>query len=54
VTDNVKVPWYIDLLNLNIENDDLGEARRRIHLYMGAFRDGGTRITRNLDFAAHV
>jgi malate synthase len=52
VTDTVKVPWYIDLLNLNIGNDDLGEARRRIHLYMAAFRDDGTRITRNLDFAA--
>jgi malate synthase len=51
VSDEVKVPWYIDLLNLNIGNTDLEEARRRIAMYMDAFRGDGTRITRNLDFA---
>ena len=30
VTDDVKPPWYIDLLNINLNNHDLGEARRRI------------------------
>jgi malate synthase len=44
-----KAPWYIDLLNLNLNNDDLVEARRRIDLYFEAFRRDGTRITKNLD-----
>ena len=52
VTDDVKLPWYIDLLNINLENSDLKEARRRIQLLTDAFRKDGTRITENLDFAA--
>jgi len=44
-----KAPWYIDLLNLNLNNHDLTEARRRIDLYFEAFRRDGTRITNNLD-----
>jgi malate synthase len=47
-----KAPWYIDLLNLNLDNHDLGEARRRIQRYLGAFDKDGTRITENLDFEA--
>jgi len=50
VTDDVKLPWYIDLLNINIENHDLMEAKRRIRLLAEAFRKDGTRITENLDF----
>ena len=50
VAESVKVPWYIDLLNLNIGNHDPGEASRRIAMYMSAFRKDGTRITENLDF----
>jgi len=50
VTEDLKAPWYIDLLNLNLENSDLEEARRRISLYMTTFRNEGARITRNLDF----
>ncbi|MGD8397108.1 MAG: malate synthase, partial [Candidatus Eiseniibacteriota bacterium] len=50
VTDATKPPWYIDLLNLNLDNHDLDEARRRIRLYMDAFRTDGTRMTENLDF----
>jgi malate synthase len=50
VTDAVKPPWYIDLLNLNLNNHDLGRARERIARYMQAFRTDGTRITENLDF----
>ena len=46
----VKAPWYIDLLNLNLNNHDLGEARRRIALYMDTFGKDGRRITENLDF----
>jgi malate synthase len=45
-----KAPWYIDLLNLNLDNHDLGEARRRIQRYLAAFAQDGTRITENLDF----
>ena len=52
VTDDVKTPWYIDLLNINLDNHELETARARIRLYMDAFRKDGTRITRNLDVAA--
>jgi malate synthase len=51
VMDAVKLPWYIDLLNINLDNHDLGEARRRIQLLEDAFRRDGTRITENLDFS---
>jgi len=50
VTDGVKAPWYIDLLNINLGNHDLEEAKSRIRLYMNAFRMDGTRIAKNLDF----
>jgi malate synthase len=52
VAEPVKAPWYVDLLNLNLGNEELGEARRRIGMYFEAFRADGTRITRNLDFEA--
>src|SRR6516162_7391319 len=51
VLDDVKLPWYIDLLNINLENHDLTEAKRRIRLFAEAFRKDGTRITENLDFS---
>jgi malate synthase len=50
VMDATKMPWYVDLLNINIDNSDLGEAKRRIGRLMEAFRKNGTRITENLDF----
>jgi malate synthase len=50
VTEPTKAPWYIDLLNINLNNHDIDEARRRIRLYMDAFKRDGTRVTRNLDF----
>jgi malate synthase len=50
VTNNVKLPWYIDLLNLNLNNHDLAIARSRIWAYIEAFERDGTRITENLDF----
>ena len=43
VMDDVKLPWYIDLLNINLDNHDLAEARRRIRLLAEAFRKDGTR-----------
>jgi malate synthase len=50
VTDDVKAPWYIDLLNINLNNHDLEMATQRITRYMEAFRANGTRLTENLDF----
>ena len=51
VMDDVKLPWYIDLLNINLNNTDLNESRRRIRILADAFRKDGTRITENLDFS---
>ena len=45
-----KLPWYIDLLNLNLNNHDVATARSRIHDCIEAFEQDGTRITENLDF----
>jgi malate synthase len=50
VLEPVKAPWYIDLLNLNINNEDLATGEARIREYLDAFGRDGTRITRNLDF----
>jgi len=50
VLDEVKTPWYIDLLNINLNNYSLEEGKKRIAQYMDAFRKDGTRITENLDF----
>jgi len=49
VTSPVKLPWYVDLLNLNLDNGDLVEARRRISAYLEAF-GRGERITGNQSF----
>ncbi len=46
----VKPPWYIDLLNINLDNTDLAVGEARIREYLDAFGRDGTRITRNLDF----
>jgi malate synthase len=50
VTSGVKPPWYIDLLNLSLNNYDLAAAKSRIRSYIEAFERDGTRITENLDF----
>jgi malate synthase len=50
VEDPLKLPWYIDLLNVNLDNDDLGEAERRIGRLVEAFRRDGTRVTENVDW----
>ena len=52
VTEAVKMPWFVDLLNVNLGNSNLTEARRRIRLLVDSFKKDGTRITENLDFAA--
>ncbi|MCC5930100.1 MAG: malate synthase [Cyclobacteriaceae bacterium] len=50
VLDKVKYPWYIDLLNINLNNFNLNEAKKRINLYINSFKKDNTRITENLDF----
>jgi malate synthase len=50
VLDDIKAPWYIDLLNINLNNHDLQIAKERLDLYTDAFKMDGTRITENLDF----
>jgi malate synthase len=50
VTRDGKLPWYIDLLNVNLNNVDLTEAKRRIRLLTEAFEKSGERLTGNLDF----
>lgn len=47
-----KPPWYIDLLNLNLNNHDLGIAGQRIASYLATFARDGSRITENPDFEA--
>jgi malate synthase len=50
VLDPVKAPWFVDLLNINLNNHDLATATQRIRCYMNTFRNDGLRITENLDF----
>jgi malate synthase len=50
VLEPVKAPWYIDLLNLNLNVTELSVAQERIRSFLDAFGRDGTRITRNLDF----
>jgi len=37
-------------LNVNLDNHDLDEARRRIQRLVHVFMADGTRLTENLDF----
>jgi malate synthase len=50
VRSELKAPWYVDLLNLNLETTELSVARERIRAYLDQLAANGTRITRNLDF----
>ncbi len=50
VGESTKLPWYVDLLNVNLNVQDLATARERIARYKRAFTADGTRITENLDF----
>ena len=45
-----KLPWFIDLLNINLNISNVDEAKKRIDMYMDAFIKDGTRITENVDF----
>jgi malate synthase len=44
-----KLPWFIDLLNINLNNTNLQLAKERISIYIDTFKRDGTRITENLD-----
>ena len=50
VHDPVKIPWYIDLLNFNLNNMSPGIAGGRIVQYMETLKKDGRRITENPDF----
>ena len=50
VFNEFKIPWFIDLLNINLNNEDLAEARKRIADYIETFKLEGKRITENPDF----
>jgi malate synthase len=49
---DIKFPWFIDLLNINLNNTNLEVAKKRINLYMETFRKERKRITENLDFTS--
>lgn len=51
VLHHTKLPWFIDLLNLNLNNFDLDLAKIRISAYVKKFASDGERITKNLDLA---
>jgi malate synthase len=44
-----KLPWFIDLLNINLNNMNLALANDRIKLYIDTFSKEGKRITANPD-----
>jgi malate synthase len=52
VESGAKLPWFIDLLNINLGNHDLAEAKRRIQLFIEEFDSHGRRVTSNVDFNA--
>jgi malate synthase len=49
VLNDRKMPWFIDLLNINLNNTDLELAESRIRMFMDNFNKDGSRITGNLD-----
>jgi malate synthase len=52
VFNQFKIPWFVDLLNINLNNSDLATAKKRIEKYTEAFKKEGKRITENLDFVS--
>jgi malate synthase len=50
VLNRTKLPWFIDLLNINLNNTNLPVSKERIRLYIAEYEKQGTRITENLDF----
>ena len=52
VFNDFKIPWFVDLLNINLNNSDPATAKQRIEKYTEAFKKEGKRITENLDFVS--
>ncbi len=52
VTTSLKAPWYIDVLNLTLDNHDRAECAGRVAGYLDDLRTTGTRVTRNPEFDA--
>ncbi|MET0389809.1 MAG: malate synthase [Polyangiales bacterium] len=50
VSSEHKLPWYVDLLNLNLDTHDASEALKRLRNYARELEADATRVTRNLDF----
>lgn len=50
VLDEMKFPWFIDLLNINLNQMDLDVAKSRIKLYVDEFKTRHLRLTENIDF----
>jgi malate synthase len=50
ISQPAKLPWYVDLLNLNLNVQDLPTATKRISEYASRYAADGTRVTENLDF----
>jgi malate synthase len=50
VREEQKPPWYIDLLNLNLDHHDRAKARERIAAYLERLRVKHARISENVDF----
>ncbi len=50
VCNEIKMPWFIDLLNINLNNTNLEVAKKRIMIYSQTFKSENKRITENLDF----
>ena len=48
----IKAPWFVDLLNLNLDDHDLARATARIDTFMIAFVRDGTRLTDTTDLIA--
>ena len=49
VLENTKAPWFIDLLNLNLNNEHIDVAKERVELYFEKLIRSGERVTANLD-----
>jgi malate synthase len=52
VTEASKLPWAIDLFNLNLGVGDKALAQRRIERYLEGLHRDGVRIAENLDFGS--
>ncbi|MEO7192741.1 MAG: malate synthase [Vicinamibacterales bacterium] len=50
VSQRLKLPWYVDLLNITLGAPSLATARERIALYAQTFEHDAIRLTENLDF----